>query len=67
MAITRVWIEEGCITCGSSELNCPELFRVDHDRGTATIIDGVDLEPLEDEIKGAAMACPVDVIKYEES
>ena len=28
MAITRVWIEEGCISCGLSESNCPEVFKV---------------------------------------
>jgi len=31
MAITRVWIEEGCIFCGFSELkNCPKVFKVKH-------------------------------------
>ena len=29
MAITRVWIEEGCISCGLSESNCPEVFKVE--------------------------------------
>ena len=28
MAITKVWIEEGCISCGMSEDNCPEVFKV---------------------------------------
>ena len=28
MAITRVWIEEGCIGCGMSEMNCPEVFKI---------------------------------------
>jgi len=28
MTITRVWIEEGCISCGLSESNCPEVFKV---------------------------------------
>ena len=28
MAIKRVWIEEGCISCGMSEDNCPEVFKV---------------------------------------
>ena len=27
MAIKRVWIEEGCISCGMSEMNCPEVFK----------------------------------------
>ena len=66
MAITRVWIEEGCITCGASEANCPEVFLVDYGLGTAKVIEGVDFSLHEEEIKAAAEECPVDVIKYEE-
>ena len=29
MEITRVWIEEGCVTCGNSEEVCPEVFEID--------------------------------------
>jgi len=64
MAITRVWIEEGCISCGQSEANCPEVFKV-KDKGS-TVIEGVDYSPLEAKIKEAAKGCPVEVIKYEE-
>lgn len=67
MAITRVWIEEGCIACGNSQENCPELLKVDPDLGVATVLPGVDFGPIEDKIKLAAKLCPVDVIKYEES
>ena len=63
MAIKRVWIEEGCISCGMSEDNCPEVFKV-KDVG-ATVIEGVDYSGLEEKIKQAAEACPVEVIKYE--
>ena len=63
MAITRVWIEEGCISCGLSEGNCPEVFKV-KDEG-ATVIEGVDYSGLEEKIKKAAEGCPVEVIKYE--
>lgn len=28
MAITRVWIEEGCIVCNACETACPEVFHV---------------------------------------
>ena len=55
MAITRVWIEEGCISCNSSEENCPEVFKV-KDKG-ATVIEGVDYSGLEEKIKQAAEAC----------
>ena len=66
MAITRVWVEESCIGCGSSEYNCPELFKVDLDTGMATVLEGVDFAPIEDKIMEAAECCPVDAIKYEE-
>ena len=65
ITITRVWIEEGCISCSSSEENCPEVFKV-KDEG-ATVIEGVNYSGLEKKIKEAAKGCPVDVIKYEEA
>ena len=65
MAITRVWIEEGCISCGLSEHNCPEVFKV-KDKGS-TVIEGVDYSGLEEKIKMVAESCPVEVIKYEEA
>ena len=64
MAITRVWIEEGCISCGLSETNCPEVFKV-KDKGS-TVIEGVDYSGLEEKIKLVAESCPVEVIKYDE-
>jgi len=42
MAITRVWIEDGCVSCGLSESNCPEVFKV-KDKGS-TVIEGVDID-----------------------
>ncbi len=65
MSITRVWIEEGCITCGASEANCPEVFNVEYDQGTSRVIEGIDFTPYVEQIKAAAEECPVDVIKYE--
>jgi ferredoxin len=67
MAITKVWIEEGCITCGSSEAACPEVFKIDISRGTTTVLPGVDFTSFESKIKQAAACCPVKVIKIEES
>ena len=64
ITITRVWIEEGCISCSSSEENCPEVFKVKN-KG-ATVIEGVDYSGLEEKIKEAAKKCPVAVIKYDE-
>ena len=65
MGITRVWIEEGCISCGMSEGNCPEVFKV-KDVG-ATVMEGVNYSGLEEKIKDAANACPVQVIMYDET
>ena len=65
MAITRVWVEEGCILCTMSEGNCPEVFKV-KDSG-ATVIEGVNYSGLEEKIKDAANACPVQVIMYDET
>jgi len=62
MAITRVWIEEGCI----SELNCPEVFKVEPGE-SSQVREGVDYSGLEEKIKYAAKSCPVEVIKYEEA
>ncbi len=31
MAVTRVWIEEGCIVCNACETTCPEVFNVTED------------------------------------
>ena len=64
MAITKVWMEEGCISCGMSEDNCPEVFKV-KDVG-ATVIEGANYSKLEGKIKEAAKGCLVEVIKYEE-
>ena len=65
MAITRVWIEEGCISCGLSESNCPEVFKVETGE-PSQVIEGVDYSGLEEKIKIAAESCPVEVIKYDE-
>ena len=65
MAITRVWIEEGCISCGLSESNCPEVFKVKAE-GSTLVIKGVDYSGLEEKIKIAAESCPVEVIKYDD-
>ena len=62
MAISRVWIEDGCISCGVAEGICPEVFKV---VDLNTVIEGSDLSRFEEMIKEAAESCPVDVIKYE--
>ena len=42
MTITRVWIEEGCISCGNSEDNCPEVFKV-KDEGAVVLCTRIDV------------------------
>ena len=64
IAITRVWIEKGCVSCGLSESTCPEVFKVKAEG--STVIEGVDYSGLEKKIKMAADLCPVAVIKYDE-
>jgi len=63
MAITKVWIEEGCIVCGVCEATAPDVFEMGEE--TALVKEGVNFNEYEDEIKEAADNCPVEVIKYE--
>lgn len=63
MAIKKVWIEDGCTACGLCESICPDVFVVDD---VATVIDGVNFEDFDAEIKDAADSCPVEVIKFSE-
>jgi len=47
MAITKVWIEEGCIVCNACEAECPEVFKVTDSSCNvlgAVREDGVDSE-----------------------
>ncbi|MGL5786497.1 MAG: ferredoxin [Bacteroidales bacterium] len=62
MAITKVWIEDGCIACCNCEEICPEVFEV---TDTCHVQVVPDLLKFEEGIKDAAEACPVEVIKYE--
>jgi ferredoxin len=62
MAITKVWIEEGCTACGLCEEICPEVFKVEDE---ATVIEGVNYSDYEEGIREAAENCPVEVIKFE--
>lgn len=64
MAITKVWIEDGCTGCGLSEAICPEVFKME---GEAFVIEGVNYSDYEDGIREAAESCPVEVIKYTET
>ena len=65
MPITRVWIEPGCISCHFSEDSCPAVFEV-LDEG-AVVKPGADYVANDKAIREAAVGCPVQVIKFEES
>ena len=63
MAIKKVWIEDGCISCGLCEEMAEEVFEVDE---VSEVKEGADFSANEDEIKEAAEGCPVEVIQFEE-
>ena len=62
MAIKKVWVEEECTSCGLCVDICPEVFEMED---IATVIEGVNFDDYEEQIKDAAESCPADVIKYE--
>lgn len=59
----KVIIEPGCITCGACEYVAPQVFEV---TDICHVKKNVNFDSLKEEIRQAAMACPVNVIKYEE-
>ena len=61
MGISKIWIEEGCTSCGVCEDICPEVFKL---KDIATIIENADYAAHEEKIKEAAESCPVEVIRY---
>ena len=62
MAINKVWIIDGCTSCGLCSDICPEVFEL---QDIAVVKDGADFGGNESGIKEAAESCPVEVIKYE--
>jgi ferredoxin len=58
----NVQIVDGCIACGACEAICPNVFTV-HDTAEA---DNMAVPGFEMEVREAASACPVSVIKIEE-
>ncbi len=64
MAISKVWIEEGCISCNACIDAAPDVFELD-DSDMCQVKAGANLAANEDAIKEAAESCPVEAIKYE--
>ena len=63
MAIKKVYIEDGCTSCGLCVDICPEVFEMED---TATVIAGVNFDDYEAQIIDASESCPADVIRYEQ-
>jgi ferredoxin len=57
----KLYIEDGCIGCGTCQALCPEVFEVD---GVSKVKSDADLERNKECIEEAAAICPVGVIKY---
>jgi ferredoxin len=64
MAVTKVWIEDGCTVCGVCSDLCPDVFVMGDE--TSSVIAGANLAANTDCIKDAATNCPVEIIKFEE-
>ncbi len=61
--IKKMHIEPGCVSCGSCEAICPQVFKLNR---TATVIQDADLDQHAAFIQEAALLCPVQVIVIEE-
>jgi ferredoxin len=62
MSINKVWIVEGCISCGLCSDVCPEVFKLED---VAVVREGADFSAHENEIRESADSCPTEVIKYD--
>ncbi len=58
----KVKILPGCISCGTCQVICPEVFEV---TDISHIKPDADLNKNEEKIKEAAEMCPVSVIEME--
>lgn len=58
-----VTIKPGCVSCGTCQAFCSEVFIV---KGTAQIKPEADLIKHADKIREAAEICPVSAILYTE-
>ena len=63
MTITKVWVEDGCTSCGVCEDICPQVFLI---KDISTVIEGVNYSEYDAKIGEAVDGCPVEVIKFSE-
>lgn len=59
----KLYIEPGCVSCGSCAAICPQVFKIDR---TAVVLPDVDLEKNKELIREAADLCPVQVIVFDD-
>ena len=64
MSLSRVWIEDGCILCNLCVEISPATFVLEDDY--CDVRSDADLDAHEEEIRQAAIDCPVAVIRVEE-
>ena len=64
MGLTKVWVDSGCILCGLCPELAPDVFVMEDDHCWAK--DDADLDSHEEEIRQAAIDCPVGVIRFQE-
>jgi ferredoxin len=62
MSIKKVSIIPGCISCGTCEVICKEVFTV---KDISYVNESIDPALYENEVLEAADMCPVSVIKVE--
>lgn len=68
MAVTKLWIEDGCTYCHLCESTAPDVFKLENEI-TSEVKEGAEqfFGSLESDIKDAADGCPVNIIKWEDS
>jgi ferredoxin len=59
----KVRILPGCISCGTCQVICPEVFEV---TDISYVKANADLKKNEDAVRQAAQMCPVSAIEIEE-
>ncbi|MCK4500723.1 ferredoxin [Candidatus Babeliales bacterium] len=62
LQIKEVKISPGCISCGTCQVVCPEVFQVND---VCSVKEGVDLNEYEECISEAEQMCPVGAISIQ--
>lgn len=62
MKVKKVSIIPGCISCGTCEVICPQVFEV---KSVSEVKPNAPVEQFGEECQEAADLCPVSVIKVE--